>query len=104
GLSSARIMDGAVHAVMEGLGVEFVKVLEYQRDRDVLLLRGGAGWKKSRVGHATVPTGRGSMAGYTLMSGEPVVVEDLAKEERFDPTSLLSEHLVVSGVSVVIAR
>src|SRR5690606_22845094 len=91
GLSQTRIMDGAVQAVKEGLGVQFVKVLEYQSDRNVLLLRGGAGWEKSRVGHATVPMGRGSMAGYTLMSGEPVVAEDLAREERFDPTSLLSE-------------
>lgn len=104
GLSQTLIMEGGVRAVMEGLGVEFVKVLEIQRGEDALLLRAGAGWRKSLIGQATVKRGRGSMAGYTLMSGEPVVVEDLAHEERFDPTSLLSEHQVVSGVSVVIAR
>ena len=104
GVPPETIMDRAVHSVMEGLGVEFVKVLEIQTKTNELLLRAGAGWKRSRVGKATVAMGRGSQAGYTLLSGEPVVVEDLASEKRFDPTSLLSEHKVVSGVSVVIAR
>lgn len=104
GKSPAVIMDRAVQSVIEGLGVEFVKVLEIQSERSELLLRAGAGWKKSRVGHATVAMGRGSQAGFTLLSGEPVIVEDLSSEKRFDPTSLLSEHEVVSGVSVVIAR
>ncbi|HEX7070318.1 MAG TPA: PAS domain S-box protein [Rhodothermales bacterium] len=102
--SPTQIMQRAVQAVMEGLGVQFVKVLEILPDKNLLLLRAGAGWQKSRVGSATVAMGRGSQAGYTLMSGEPVVVQDMATETRFDATSLLSEHRVVSGVSVVIAR
>ena len=104
GTNTQEIMDRAVRSVMEGLGVSFVKVLEIQHRENVLLLRAGAGWKRSRVGKATVALGRGSQAGYTLLCGEPVVVADLATEERFDVTSLLSEHKVVSGVSVVIAR
>ncbi len=38
-----------------------------------------------------------SQAGYTLQSGEPVIVEDLQTEERFAGTALLHEHAVVSG-------
>jgi hypothetical protein len=37
-----------------------------------------------------------------LKSHEPVLVEDLAREQRFAGTSLLTDHDVVSGMSVII--
>src|SRR4029079_5666155 len=37
-----------------------------------------------------------------LIAGEPVIVADLKKEERFRGDALLREHGVVSGASVVI--
>ena len=45
-----------------------------------------------------------SQAGYTLLSNAPVVVEDLATETRFHGPALLTEHGVVSGMTVVIRR
>jgi PAS domain S-box-containing protein len=62
----------------------------------------GAGWKPGYVGHATLGTGKDSQAGYTLLSGEPVLVEDLKNERRFTGTALLHEHEIVSSASVVI--
>ena len=53
-------------------------------------------------GEATVPSGHGSQAGYTLLAGEPVLVEDLASDDRFEVPSLYVEHGIVSGMSVVI--
>jgi signal transduction histidine kinase len=44
----------------------------------------------------------GSQAGYTLTSGEPVVIPDLRTERRFANDPLLEEHRIVSGVSVAI--
>src|SRR3712207_7501248 len=44
-----------------------------------------------------------SQAGYTLLSEEPVIVEDLAMETRFRPPPLLLEHGVASSMTVVIA-
>ena len=43
-----------------------------------------------------------SQAGYTLLSEEPVVVEDLRTESRFSGPDLLLSHNVVSGISVII--
>jgi PAS domain S-box-containing protein len=97
-----RLMDEAVASLAEVLGVEYAKVLESLPGDEDLLLRSGVGWKEGSVGHAKVGAGRGSQAGYTLLTDEPVVVDDLSSEERFSGSSLLREHGVVSGMSTVV--
>jgi two-component system, LuxR family, sensor kinase FixL len=49
-----------------------------------------------------VASGPGTQAGYTLRHSDPVVVEGLGEDSRFQSTPLLAEHGVVSGISVVI--
>src|SRR5215207_7783338 len=71
-------------------------------DGTKLLLRAGVGWKEGYVGRATVGTNLESQAGYALISGGPVVVEDLRTENRFYGPPLLLEHGVVSGISTII--
>jgi sigma-B regulation protein RsbU (phosphoserine phosphatase) len=71
--------------------------------REACLLRSGVGWKPGYIGKATVSISEESQAGYTLASGEPVVIEDLRTEKRFTGPELLLEHGVVSGMSVVIS-
>ena len=84
------------------LNVRFTKVLEYLPDQQVLRLCAGFGWRPGLVGEATVDGSDKSQAGYTLQSREPVIVADQRRETRFEPASLLVDHGVVSGVSVVI--
>ena len=85
------------------LGVEYCKVLELLPDGDALILRAGVGWKKEYpVGQTTVSAGKESQAGFTLLSEEPVVVEDLRTETRFSSPPLLHEHGVVGGMTVII--
>jgi PAS domain S-box-containing protein len=97
------VLDEAVTRIARALGVEYCKVLELLPGREALLLRSGVGWKPGYVGHATVGSGSDSQAGYTLLAGEPVIVEDLRSEQRFSGPPLLHEHGVVSGVSVIIS-
>jgi len=96
------LMDEAVASLAEVLRVEYAKVLEHLPGGERLLLRSGVGWEECLVGRATVGAGRDSQAGYTLLSEEPVVVGDLRSEARFAGPSLLRDHAVVSGMSVVI--
>jgi PAS domain S-box-containing protein len=96
------LMDEAVASLAEVLRVEYAKVLEHLPGGERLLLRSGVGWEEGLVGRATVGAGRDSQAGYTLLSEEPVVVGDLRSEARFAGPSLLRDHAVVSGMSVVI--
>lgn len=97
-----EVADDVTSRVALTLRLEFCKILEFLPDRRALLLKSGVGWKPGYVGHATVGIGAESQAGYTLQSDQPVVVEDLPSEKRFEGTALLQEHDVVSGISVVI--
>ncbi|TXT37287.1 MAG: PAS/PAC and Chase sensor-containing diguanylate cyclase/phosphodiesterase [Planctomycetota bacterium] len=102
GMDLQSLMDRAVQAVVETLEVEMCKVLELLPEGDKLLLCAGVGWHAGLLGQATVSAGIESQAGYTLQSQHPVVVSDLCSEDRFHGPSLLFEHEVVSGLSVVI--
>lgn len=95
-------LDQITVRVAEVLNVEYCKVLERLPDEQGLLLRAGVGWHEGLVGQAVVGTGRDSQAGYTLLAHEPVVVEDLRTDPRFNGPPLLNEHGVVSGISSII--
>lgn len=96
------LMNEATTLVAGILDVEYAEVLERLPDGDTLLLTAGVGWKGGAVGGTKVSSGADSHAGYALNSGEPAIVEDLRKDTRFPRSSLLREHGIVSGVTVVI--
>jgi PAS domain S-box-containing protein len=102
GATLDKVMEEAVSQVSRMLGTEFCKVLELLPRREACLLRWGVGWKPGVLGCSTVSVGENSQAGFTLISAEPVVVEDFRTEKRFVGSKLLQDHGVVSGVSVVI--
>jgi PAS domain S-box-containing protein len=97
-----QLMNQAVALVAQILEVHYCKVLKLLPDGNTLLLRAGVGWKEGLVGQATVSIGLDCQAGYTLLSREPVIVEDLGKEVRFRGPCLLHQHGVNSGISVII--
>ena len=94
-------MDESVKLIASTLELEYCKILELMPDGN-FLLRAGTGWKLGLVGKAIVGREKESQAGYTLISGTPVIVEDFAEEKRFKKPELLRTHGVVSGASVVI--
>ncbi|MBW0000656.1 MAG: GAF domain-containing sensor histidine kinase [Verrucomicrobia bacterium] len=96
------LLSDAVSKVLGLLNVPFCAVLELQEDERSLLLRGGAGWRKGVVGHATVTAGRESYEGLTLVSAGPVTLRHLTDEGCFPGSTLLSGHGIVSGIAVVI--
>jgi PAS domain S-box-containing protein len=95
------LLDAAAVAVAGALDVEFAKVLELCSNGD-LILRAGVGFGEGLAGHAIVPGGTGSLAGYVLLADEPVIVEDLSADTRFHPAGLLADHGVRSGVSIAL--
>src|SRR5215216_620636 len=97
------LMDDTVAFVAQTLDVEYCKIVELLPSGEELLLKAGAGWEEGLVGQTRVGAGIDSQAGYTLLSEEPVIVEDLSTETRFSPSELLREYGVVSSMTVVIA-
>ena len=102
GIDLLSLMNETVTLVARILDVEYSKILDLLPDGKSLFLRAGVGWKHGLVGHAIIDAGVHSQAGYTLLSQEPVVVEDLRTEKRFNGPPLLLDHGVVSGMSVII--
>lgn len=97
-----KVLDEAVRVAGEVLQVPLTKILEFSDSAEHLVLRAGLGWAEGLVGKGEVGIERASQAGYTLMSHEPVIVTDMAKEMRFTGPQLLHDHDVQSGMSVVI--
>src|SRR5712691_4374939 len=98
-----KFFNEAVASIADILDVELAKILELVPGDAEMLLRAGVGWPAAMVGTRHVSTGRESHAGYTLASGRPVILEDLATETRFPGTQLLRDQAIVSGISTPIA-
>lgn len=96
------LMNEAVRSVAESLDVQFAKVLILVPAGDEFRVRAGTGWRDGYVGEVLVTASNVSQAGYTLAASEPIVVTDATNEERFELSSMLREHGVRSGISVVI--
>ncbi|GAA0285539.1 PAS domain S-box protein [Halobacterium noricense] len=97
-----ELMAQVAEQVADALENDYCKVLDLDDDARELLLRQGVGWDDGVIGNATVDADDDSQAGYTLLSEEAVVVDDLAVEDRFSGPELLTSHDVESGVSTII--
>jgi two-component system, sensor histidine kinase PdtaS len=97
-----ELLHDAAAEAARSLGVSFVKVLQYLPDEKRLLVRAGVGWGAGVVGQARIGADLESPAGYALQTGQPVISNDLDKEERFRIPELLRAHGVRSAVNVII--
>jgi two-component sensor histidine kinase len=95
-------MQRAVETAADVLDAPLAKILQFSDNADSLVLKAGIGWDAGLMGKATVGIEKESQAGYTLLSGGPVIVADLLRETRFNKPALLHDYQVRSGVSVVI--
>jgi len=95
------VIDGALALVAQTLGAEYSSVVEFLPGHERLAVRAGTGWRNDTVGVAAIERA-GSEAGYTLERGEPVIIEELRTEKRFQPSRLLLDHSVVSGVMIAL--
>ena len=102
GMALDALLAGTAERVAESLGVEFCEVLELTPGDEALLLRAGVGWQSSCVGNIRLAASSESQAGATWRGSAPVIVESWAKETRFEPSALLREHGVASGLTVPI--
>ena len=96
------VFNAAVTQVRDALGADACKILTYEPDAHQLRLAAGVGWAEGSIGEATVSDDEFSQAGYTLLSRETVLVEDLSTETRFTAPPLLTSHGMKSGMSVAI--
>jgi GAF domain-containing protein len=98
---AVSVMDEAVALLARALAVDHVTILELGPGDDRLRLRAGVGWGGGVVG-TTIDAMPGGHVAYTLASPDPVVVTDMATEDRFAVSPQLLDAGVVSSLSVCI--
>jgi hypothetical protein len=100
GLDLAKLFHEAARTVARTLSVDFADVLEWMPAERHLVFRAGVS-PAEPARPVRLSDGNDSQAGYTLLCGGPVIVEDLRLETRFQ-APLLAERNVISGVTVAI--
>jgi GAF domain-containing protein len=96
---AVSVMADAVALVARALAVEHVTILELGPGDDQLRMRAGIGWGDGVIGRS-VDAMPGGHVSFTLACPEPVVVADLATEDRFATSPQLLGAGVRSSVSV----
>ena len=97
-----ELLQQAAAEAARSLDVSYVKVLQYLPEEKRLLVCAGVGWGEGVVGEACIGADIESPAGYALQTGQPVIANDLDREERFRIPALLRDHGVRSAVNVII--
>ena len=85
-----------------GVGATHAAVLELQPGGKAFRLRAGVGWTDGLVGRTTMSARSEVQAGFALVSGRAVTVDDGTKDRRFGSPPLLRDHGILSGATVVI--
>jgi signal transduction histidine kinase len=95
------LMNEAAFQVCRTLGVEYAEIDELIRSRRELVAVAGVGLTREAV-ILPMPTGRRSLSGFALLTGEPVLVDDLSAETRFSVPESLRARGVLSAIAVLI--
>jgi PAS domain S-box-containing protein len=96
------LFDEAAESVADALDTECVSVFDWRPDEDDLRLLVAVGRCGRADGEATVDASADTLAGVTLESREPVVVEDLRSDGRFDEPREAADRDAASGVGVLV--
>jgi PAS domain S-box-containing protein len=97
-----EILTEACRLVGDALGTGRAKVLEIQQEGKSLLVRAGVGWTPGIVGHMLLPMAERSSETFAIEAAEPVVSQDISKEDRFEVPAFMKEAGVVALANVPI--
>jgi PAS domain S-box-containing protein len=101
GADLVALLQQASTLVQRILAVDYCSILQPSEDGTEMVASAHSGWPDAHLSNR-VPIGRGSQSGYTLLVREPVIVDDMAIEDRFEVSDVVRTFNVVSSVSVVI--
>ncbi|MEX2238763.1 MAG: PAS domain S-box protein [Dehalococcoidia bacterium] len=102
GLGLTTVLREAVDLVARTLAVQFADIMELLPGGQELEVNTTLSPGEGLAGRLRVPASPESLAGYTLATRIPVVVDDYATETRFASHPALLARGVVSGMSVVV--
>lgn len=98
------LLQHAAELCAQGLEAPFCTILEYLPHENRLLMRAGVGWEAGSVDRASLGADLASPAGFAYHTGQAVLSNHLAAEDRFRTPDLMARHGIRRAVNVLIAR
>ncbi|MBR0646849.1 PAS domain S-box protein [Plastoroseomonas hellenica] len=97
-----KILTEACRLVGEALGTARAKILEIRRAEKQLFVRAGVGWNPEIVGKLHMSMTESSSETFAIQAGQPVISEDIDKENRFEVPPFIKDAGVVALANVPI--
>ncbi|TYL38855.1 diguanylate cyclase [Natronococcus pandeyae] len=97
---SSELLTAVSDAVRTALDADACRFFERLPHGDRAVCREANGWTDERAPTTVATESDGSLVGYTLQHQEPIVVDDLRAEDRFDSPDRLLEHGARSSLCV----
>ena len=101
GMQFTSLANEALKLIQNILRIDCASLLALTIDGSSFVVRAQIGWPDPKADNR-VPIGHGSQSGYTLLTRDPVIVDDCATEKRFQMSASVRNAGVKSGVSVLI--
>jgi PAS domain S-box-containing protein len=101
GMPFSALAAEAMKLMQSILRVDCASLLALTIDNSAFIVRAQIGWPDPTADNR-VPIGLGSQSGYTLLTRDPVIVDDCTLETRFHISPAVLKAGVKSGVSVLI--
>lgn len=96
------LLRRAAVLVADTLAVAYSAIWELLPDHSRLVLRSAVGWQDDATARMTVALAKTSPIGTTVLGSAPVIVADWLSETRFMQLPALSDHGVLSSLTVVV--
>lgn len=96
------ILSNAVELIYKTLNIDYCKIQKLLPGEKELLIIEGIGWNEELAGKKKLNADESTLAGFTLLSKEPVIVTDLESDPRFHSLPVLKDHNVISCISCII--
>lgn len=97
------IIQEIIEIVTDTLKGEFSQILQILPNNSAFLLKAGVGWGEDMIGFARLKA-INNEASYTKDVQNPLIMQDLRLETRFQVSPLLNNHKIISGISVTIGE
>ena len=97
-----KVLTEAARICAQSLEVPFAKICRYRADHNDLLVEAGIGWHDKVIGRVVSSADETSTQGRAFVTGKPVILEDLSKNNSYALPPFYEEHKIVATADVLI--
>lgn len=97
-----KVLTEAALICALSLDVPFSKICRYRVQENDLLIVAGYGWEPDLIGHTVSQADETSTQGRAFTTGEPVILEDVRKNNSYKLPPFYAEHGIISTIDVLI--